>query len=158
MYKNTFQTFLTIINGVSSLHIVEILFWKNKTEFIYFWICRTDKSKTPCFLIFFEHFWYFCRILIFRKIWQLRTARECWRCPFRNGQFELVRNMYYISQFVILSVTKLIIFIIFHPYVFVTEIAKSENAKMAIKNIVKYGIFNLSVWHNRKSILNFLFF
>ena len=129
--------------------MVEILIWKNKNPFIDFWIYQTDISKTPCFLIFFEHFWYFCRILIFRKIRQLLTARECWRCPFRNGHFELVRNMYYISQIVILSVTKLIIFIIFHPSIFVTEIMKSENAKICKideKNNQKHAVFDISVW------------
>ena len=36
VYKNTFRAFLTIIRGIASLHIVEILFWKTKMTQIYF--------------------------------------------------------------------------------------------------------------------------
>ena len=47
-----------------------------------------------------------------------------------------------------LSVTKLIIFIIFHPSTFVTEIMKSENAKICKideKNNPKHAVFDISV-------------
>ena len=45
----------------------------------------------------------------------------------------LVRNIYYISQFVILSVTKLLFFIFFHPSDFVTEMKKFENYRKIMK-------------------------
>ena len=66
----------------------------------------------------------------------------------------LVRNIYYISQFVILSVTKLLFFIFFHPSDFVTEMKKFEN----YRKIMKTWRLQFIRSQKLKSISGFLFF